>query len=243
MDQHVLVRHVVIVTGKQLGGVAGLELNEVGDVVSVVDHGIGDRLPLLEQKLAAVDITGEGAGLVPPRDIGIQVRAGEVFLARQTHFLGGRSEGVPDEPVQPVANSLVEGGLQIVPKGLLPLRSDAGHSLRRHNGLAIDVRGAGGLLHKEALFVASPVRGRPRPELGLRKGAGAEGLESVDGSTVRSARFGMDTEPGTPRQFGKRGIVLRDDQVADGPPEVIQKTIAGVAVSHDAAGNHGKVGQ
>ena len=56
-------------------------------MVAVVVEDVADEPALLEQGLAAIEVADEGVGLVRPRYLRVEVRAGEVFLAGQAHLL------------------------------------------------------------------------------------------------------------------------------------------------------------
>lgn len=185
--------------------------------------------------MAAVEIGEEGGGLVPPGDVGIEVGAGEVLLAGDAHFFRGADEGVPDEEIEALGAGHVEGGLEVVPEGFLPMRADGGEAFGGDEGLAVGVGGGGGLLDEEAGDVGGAVAFCLCPELGGGNGGEAEGALGVDVGVVGAAGLGVDAEVVFLRAFEEGAVVVVDGEVAEGLAEVGEEALAGVAADDDVS--------
>src|ERR1035437_9851038 len=83
--------------GLNPGRIGLLELCEIGHVVAVIVTSVGDKEPLLEQELAAVDVAQEGPGFRPPGRVRIEMGAGKVLLPGNAHFRRRTGEGMPDQ--------------------------------------------------------------------------------------------------------------------------------------------------
>ena len=160
-------------------------------MIAVIAAHIADELAALEQELAAVEVADEGVRLLRPSDLRVEVRAGEIFLARQPHLRRRAGERVPEDQVQPGARLVIEARLLLRPQRVAPLRADRGEALGAGDRLAVDVRGGGGLLDEEARLVGRPVR-RGHPELAHRHRVEPEVLERVEARAVRAAGLRLD---------------------------------------------------
>ena len=166
------------------------------------------------------------------------MRAGEILLARHAHLRRGTDERVPDQQVQTLAQRLVEGGLEVVPERLLPVRADGGEAFGQHEPAAVGVRGGGGLLDEEAVGVADAMPPGPGPELGHRHVVETQAALGVDRHRVRPAGFGMDLQAVPVRPVAERAVMVVDREVAEGLAEIVQEPVADRAAVDDAAGHH-----
>ncbi len=109
--------------------------------------------------------------MAPPRYIRVQVGSGEVLLAGQAELGRGRCELMPHEAIHAFCESLVERRFEIHAKRLVPLVANGGHPFGSGERAPVDMRCAGGLLHKEAIGVARAMLRGHSPVFGLRDGA------------------------------------------------------------------------
>ena len=82
MQQGIFIGYVVIVTRQDMGRVVGLETYEIGNMIPIEIQYVVNSVALLKQELGAIQVLEEGLTLLPPGNIGVQVRSGEVFIAR-----------------------------------------------------------------------------------------------------------------------------------------------------------------
>ena len=232
---------VVVVAGEDLGGVVAFEADEVGDVVAVVVEDVVDGLALLEEELGAVEVDGEGRGVAPPGDVGVEVGAGEVLLSGDAELGWRGGELVPDEAVHAFGEGLVEGGFEVEAEGLVPLVADGGHAFGGGERLAVDVGGGGGFLDEEAVLVGAAVLFGHGPVFGLDDGGGAEGFEGVEGRAVGTAGLALDAEA---EGFAEGGevVVVSVDEIGYGAAEIVEEAGAEVAAADYAAGDDGEIG-
>ena len=104
--------------------------------------------------------------------------------------------------------------------------------------VAIGVRGGGGLLDKETVFVADAVFPRPGPEFAHRHVVPAEVALGVNRHRVRPAGFGMDFQAVPVRVVAEKMVVIVNGQFAQRFAEIEQKPVALVAAVDDAPGEH-----
>ena len=217
---------IVVVTGTNFRRVAAAELREIRNVIAIVIKRVGDRQAALEQELAAVEVAEKRRGFAPPRHVRIQMRAGKILLPRHAHRLGRADERVPDEAVQSLTARVIEGGFEIVPQRLLPVRADGGEALGGDEPSAVGVRGGGGLFYKKTVLVADAVRPRPRPEFRHRHIVHAEASLRVDRNRVRPAGLGMNSQSVPVRERGERRVVFVHRKIAEGLAVIVEETVA-----------------
>ena len=163
------------------------------------------------------------------------MRAGEVFLAGQTHLLRRTGEGVPENKVQSRTGLVVETRLLRRPQGVVPLRPDRREPFGADDRLAVDMGRTGGLLDEEAILVAGPVR-RGHPEFAHRPVAAPVTFQAIQRPGVRTGGFGLDAHAVPVGQSGHRPIMVVGHTVGNGAAEIGQEAVAGVATIDDAAG-------
>ena len=161
------------------------------------------------------------------------MRARKILLPGNAPLCRRADERVPDEQVQAFAQRLVERGFQVVPQRFLPVRPDGGEPFRQHEVVPVRVRGAGGLLDEETVFVADAMRPRPCPELAHRRVVPAEAALRVNRHGVRPAAFGMNQQAVLVRAVLEQLVMIVNRQVAHRLPKVVQETVALVAAVDD----------
>ena len=122
-----------------------------------------------------------------------------------------------------------------------PHRADAHRALGRNEPTVVDMGGRSGLLDKKALFGPDAMSRRAKPEFPHRDIVLTEVLQGVDRCRMRPSTFGMDAQTILTRQRLETSVVILADQIADGTPEVVQKTIGHVAVFDNQSGDDGQV--
>src|SRR5215471_2395248 len=134
---------------------------------------------------------------------------------------------MPHDSIEPFADGLIEGRLEVLPDRFFPMRSDGGHAFGGHQRFAVGMGRARTLLDEKALVVTYAMAWRARPEFHLRESADAEGFQGIERGAVGPAGFRMDSEAVLRGGFGERPIMLVDDEIGHGAAEVVEKAIAG----------------
>ena len=151
---------------------------------------------------------------------------------------------MPDQQVQPLAQRLVEGRLEVVPERLLPVRADGGEAFGQHEPAAVGVRGRGGLLDEE------PVGRRRRGAATTRPRTRDIGTSLMPrqrwasiGTACGPPDSGWICSPCLCAPVAERAVMVVDRQVAEGLAEIVQEPVADRAAVHDPAGQDRQEGQ
>ena len=181
-----------------------------------------DRLALLQQPLAASEVSDERRELPVPRDVAVDVRAGEVLCAGYAELRRRAGERVPDKMVDPADETLVAAELDVA-RVDRPVQHHVRERLGRGARQAVEVcRGGGGTYVVAAFAVAA------RPELALR--------EVIDREVVDLVGLAEYLRLALPRSAGLRhpADVARVRKVAHGAVEVVEEHV----VARTAVGAH-----
>ena len=90
-----------------------LHIHQIGRPVAIVVEHIGGKEPTLEQGLAAVDVADPWpGGLIPPSDIGVEMRAGEKFVTGLPVLRPGGGHAMKSDPIDAFAKGDVSDRLQ-----------------------------------------------------------------------------------------------------------------------------------
>ena len=166
------------------------------------------------------------------------MRAGEILLAGHAGFLGRIHERMPDQHIEPLAQRLVKGGLEVIPDFFLPVGSDGGKALGKDQGMAVGVGGARRLFDKKAVIVANAMGPGPRPKFAHGGIVPAEAALGVNRHRVRTAAFRMDADAEFVRLIAKQAVMVINRQITKGLPVIKQKPVAFRAGIDDAPGQH-----
>ena len=196
------------------GNAAGRD--EVRRVIAIIDGHVRHEFPLLEQVAAARHVREHGPGLVPPCRVHVEMLARVVSEARKPG--GGRvvGEGMEGHLVQPGAKGDV-GQLLVDGRAVLPVLP-AGEALGIHQGLAIDVRCAGGLLRHPVLAVV--------PKLSHGNIGGSERFQWIDTGVAAMPAFREQFQAALVEDFPREGVVVLHHQVADKLGVVMPEALA-----------------
>src|SRR5581483_10905134 len=195
VQQSIFVGHVIVVAGKYMGGVIGLQPDKGRNVVTVEVEDVVNRHALLHHKLNAIEVIEKRLACIPPCDLRIEMCTGKIFLAGKTGGSGAGGELMPHEPVHAFRHCHVEAGLEVGCQAFGPGLADGGFAFLRDETPAVDVTRAGGLLCKEAFFILAAMRVL-RPELCLRDGGTAESFKRVKRSSMRAAALSLHAQSG-----------------------------------------------
>jgi len=101
--------------------------------------------------LTAVKVLDKSVALIPPGDMPVHMRAGEILEARDPMFVGRASVGVPEKAVNPDAEYLVEIALQFTRRPF-PMGANRGGAFGGQVTLSVNVGGAGTLLDMDIML-------------------------------------------------------------------------------------------
>ena len=213
---------------------------EVRAAIAIVEQHIGGKQPLLQQVAAACHIVGETAGLVPPGDLAVEMRAGTKLRARGAVARVRRARK-NEELVQALAKRAVRGGLER--RRRIDPVDKRGESLGGGDGLAINM-GSG----RRLLAVLVLVRLDPRsilPELAHGDGAAAKVFEGIQRHHLRRAHAAglalLEQALGRHQRAETAEIIL-GHAIRNRPAIIVKEAVGECGISYNLPGQRRQIG-